>query len=142
MSRFPALLSAVVCVGSAMLVGRSFFRVDRLTFPVADESNGWAATVSGYVLAVFNDRPPRGAFKYDTFGVDVFYHVRDWFEDRSGVPWLVAWDTRGWAVMLVLPLWLLPLLTAIPPVRWYRARRRERGRGFAVEGSAPGAHSV
>jgi hypothetical protein len=33
---------------------------------------------------------------------------------------------------LILPLWLLPLLTAIPPARWWRARRRASWTAFAV----------
>ncbi|HEV2294169.1 MAG TPA: hypothetical protein VGR35_09950 [Tepidisphaeraceae bacterium] len=40
---------------------------------------------------------------------------------------------------MILPLWRLPLLTAIGPVRWWRKRRRDGGRGFAVEGAGAGA---
>ena len=46
-----------------------------------------------------------------------------------GVGWNMTGVQDEW---LILPLWLLPLLTAIPPARWWRARRRASGTGFAV----------
>jgi hypothetical protein len=39
---------------------------------------------------------------------------------------------RTWKI-IVLPLWLLPILTAILPVRWWLIRRRRGGREFPVE---------
>ncbi|HEV2295479.1 MAG TPA: hypothetical protein VGR35_16640 [Tepidisphaeraceae bacterium] len=57
-----------------------------------------------------------------------------------GSRWLgIGWGGVSEQKLLILPLWLLPLLTAIAPVRWLLKRRRERGRGFAVEGAGAGA---
>src|SRR5688500_18404303 len=61
---------------------------------------------------------------------------RLWRSEARGIrPLGLGWGTANSLTYLILPLWLLPLLTAIPPVRWWRARRRVaaqlsgRGRG-------------
>ena len=113
------LLSAAVCLGSAMLVGRSMFAEDVMTLYSARLE---AATINGQIV-VKEDRYPWA------FPDPVLSGMEE--------AWLgIGWGTCARGKYVILPLWLLPLLTAIPPVRWWRARRREGGRGFAVEGAA------
>ena len=132
------LLSAVVCVLSAMLVGRSVFRMDSVFLPLGRERGGSIHVMDG---RLFVARFPHGAdYDYESRTTAEVRPTLNWvWASRPGIPWLgIGWhgpDTYGYRY-LVLPLWLLPLLTAIPPVRWWRARRREGGRGFAVEGAA------
>ena len=126
------LLSAVMCVGSAMLVGRSWLRADSVYVPIGQASVGVAITVDGTVMLLH-------ATSFRAFGFGYASETYDGLWQRlTGIRWLgFGWGSLPVGItVLVLPLWLLPLLTAIPPVRWYRARRREGGRGFAVEGAA------
>ena len=136
------LLSAVVCVGSAMLVGRSFWRADQVwTTGRVQASIG---TVDGLViLSVVYNREADGV-EVGGFRTHDSAQLRTpsaaMLRRMKGVRWLGVGFTHspGWPVTiteLILPLWLLPLLTAIAPVRWWRVRRREGGRGFAVEGA-------
>jgi hypothetical protein len=127
------LLSAVVCAGSAMLVGRSWFRVDMVNVPIRLR----AVTVDGQLLLMHG---PYLRASYETgHAAWIRPHVDDVWGDLRGVRWLgVGWGTSGVKV-LILPFWLLPLLTAIPPVRWWRARRRKGGQGFAIDGADYGS---
>ena len=127
------LLSAVVCVGSAMLVGRSWFRMDGLAIPTSEEGCVVFASCDAQ-LVVWNvplPQPPG----FSTAPVGIFRYTLEGIWGRlAGVRWLgVGAGAIGAQTFVILPLWLLPLLTAIPPVRWRRARCREGGRGFAVE---------
>jgi hypothetical protein len=133
------LLSAVVCVGSAMLVGRSFFRSDFVRVPVGNENECGAGTSPGQ-LVIWHDPVP-SYLRYDS--ADPATTRKDLDEiwpELTGIRWIGGWGRYDFGAgiedVVILPLWLLPLLTAIAPVRWYRARRREGGRGFAVKGGA------
>jgi len=129
------LLSAVVCVGSALLVGRSFFLSDVLEVSVW-KSRGCRAVAIGGIL-VLDDMPYSPGLRYRTRSAARIGKQHDaLWRSSEGIRWLsLGWRAGEW---LILPLWLLSLLTAIPPVRWWRARRRGGGRGFAVEGGGPG----
>ncbi|HEV2293867.1 MAG TPA: hypothetical protein VGR35_08415 [Tepidisphaeraceae bacterium] len=131
------LLSAVVCVGSAMWVGRSFVRIDYATIPIDKRSFARAVQADGYVfVARF-----RGTGDWDYHSGHTRVWIREQFRHKlrgeKGIPWVMVWGGSSGQKYLILPLWLLPLLTAIGPVWWWRKRRREAGRGFAVEGAAP-----
>jgi hypothetical protein len=132
------LLSAVVCVGSALLVGRSWFRFDSVIVPIGGENVFWAATCQGQMLlSHFQD--PAASLEHISDELPPRDEVDRLWRDLRGVRWAgIGWGSYKGEKVLILPLWLLPLLTAIPPVRWYRARRRAGGRGFAVEGAASG----
>jgi hypothetical protein len=144
------LLSAVVCVGSAMLVAGSWRWVNAVTIPLEGGRGGIGAYVIDGRLHLWRTRIglhtyQRGGtyyrFSYQISSAAQFRLGRgqSWRE-MAGVHWLgIGWYTTPGPKIFLLPVWLLPLLTAIPPLRWYRARRRQGGRGFAVEGSAPEA---
>ena len=131
------LLSAVVCVGSALLVVRSFFLADSLYVPIGPARCCVAVTIDGAVMLLHE--LSFGGFSHSTgSAAEVRSETSDaiW-NGLTGIKRLgIGWGYLIGTQILVLPLWLLPLLTAIPPVRWHRARRREGGRGFAVEGAA------
>jgi len=130
------LLSAVVCAGSLLLVGRSFFRCDSLSISAVKETVSSVGTIDGQLWLLHGP-----AYRF------TFYSSQPVAAVRAGVS--MTWGYLrgfprlgiGWGSMfewkyLILPLWLLPVLTAIPPARWWRARRRG-GRGFPVESAAP-----
>jgi hypothetical protein len=132
------LVSAVVCVLSLMLVGRSVFRSDQLAVPIGQNNTFWAATidgqlvlwhVSGYLLEYFS-----------TSTAEERPDVDNLWKGLTGIRWLgIGWGSPfGWKVV-VLPLWVVPIVTAVLPVWWWRVRRRAGGRGFAVKvkGSSP-----
>jgi hypothetical protein len=50
-----AVVSAVVCVLSLMLVGRSVFRSDRLAVPIGQNNTFWAATIDGQLVIISKD---------------------------------------------------------------------------------------
>jgi hypothetical protein len=133
-----ALLSAVVCVVSLLLVGRSVVRHDSVGMPLGQnyvtafsiDAQLWLQFWLAYV-------PFREAYElnYDSgSAADVRPALADRRQVMSGLPWLgLGWGSDGWGKYLLLPLWLLPLVTAIPPVLWWRRRRRAGGgRGFEV----------
>ena len=136
------LLSAVVCVGSALLVGRSFLRSDLV------DGELWGATIDGHVIIVIETaaRPrPRPLTYVGSEAAAPFRDVRERLLEHK--QWAIRWLRIGWVDFMtgvrvvILPFWPLPLLTAIPPLRWWRARRREGGRGFAVEGADHGTRA-
>ena len=102
-----------------------------------------AATVDGQLLLLWAPGPKSFEFGYDYDGESArsFRPGLDqiWAGVR-GIRWLaIGWGTSRIglnATIVILPLWLVPILAAIPPVRWWRARRREGGRGFAVDAAA------
>ena len=134
------LLSVVVCVGSAMLVGRSFFRVDALTVPMGQQNSGGASTVNGTLMLSHGPLPQQFRFWSPPIAASREVHDVIW-RRLGGVRWLgIGWGSIGYPPhsqqFIILPLWLLPLLTAIGPVRWWRKRRRGGGRGFSVDAAA------
>ncbi len=128
------LLSAVVCVGSLLLlVGRSFFLADTATVRIATTGAGAAVfTGDGHLgLACGPFARNFGHHSRSVSGWRQAYQAT--WTGVSGIKWLgIGWVMGPRGALLILPLWLLPLLTTIPPVRWWRARRRGVGRGFAV----------
>ena len=135
------LLSAVVCVGSAMLVGRSLVVTDAVTLPYWPDRQSTIVLVDGTLVVTHISRD--GRFEYGTGRARVMRrHLVPYRQKAAGIPWMgFGWGRMDRERYLFLPLWLLPLLTAIPPVRWWRARRREGGRGFAVDGADHGVRA-
>jgi hypothetical protein len=125
------LVSAVVCVGSALLVGRSFFRVDVVRVPASPGSVGATAFDAKLILW---ESPIPGDRRYFTEDVTEYRSaVAKVWNDITGIHWLaVGWGSSIGGNYLILPLWLVPIVTAILPVRWWMRRRREGRRGFEV----------
>ena len=142
------LLSAVVCVGSALLVAGSWLWVNAVTIPLEGGRSAIGAYAIDGRLHLWHNRI--GLRRFQRLGAYFqFSHQtasaaqlrlgqgQSWRE-MARVRWLsIGWYITGGPKMVVLPLWLLPLLTAIAPVRWWRARQRRGGRGFPVESAAP-----
>jgi hypothetical protein len=132
------LVSAVVCVGSALLVGRSFWWADILRVPTG-EASGWVlGTVDARLEVSYVEFP----LKLEYLSVRSIFIVANqdqYWKQLTGVRWLrLGWGSPvGVVTVLILPLWLAPILTAILPVRWWVRRRREGGRGFEVEKTVP-----
>src|SRR5262245_32799279 len=124
------LASAVICVASLVLVARSVFRVDVIEaltsgYPYA---GGGMATVNGQCWLVwhFGSRP-----------LDNRYHLNYQTERTPAIRprldqlWSQAWGVRWLGVgagtspqrVLILPLWLVPIVTAILPLKRWRRRR-------------------
>jgi hypothetical protein len=131
-----SLVSAMICVGSLLLVGRSFFRSDEVHLPVArDIAYAYVAfTLDGQLVVL--QEPGFYMRHYGTErAVDQRRHLDGIWQSITGIRALgVGWGSWGndWR-NLIFPLWLLPIVTAILPVRWWRLRRRRGGRGFPVE---------
>jgi hypothetical protein len=135
------LLSAVVCVPSLLLVGRSVVRYDWVGMPLGQnyvaafstDAQLWLTCVPKTLHLPFGKDYE---LEYRSFSAaDARSELADSRQSMSGLPRLgIGWGTRGSSLRIVLlPLWLLPLLTAIPPVLWWRRRRRAGGgRGFEV----------
>ena len=134
------LMSALVCAGSLLLVGRSFFKGDQLWSPLGQKSSGWVQTSDGYLFVVYIPQNTGEGFQYLPVEPDGLRALGESWGNYRGVPWVIAWDDGAWSWgqrLVILPLWLVPVLTAIPLVRWWwRARRRRGARGFAVAPSA------
>ena len=130
------LLSAVVCVGSAMLVGRSLFQADEFFVPLGQEGGLWMGTLDGQLM--LGSDPSTFNFEHLSFPAwEGRRELDDSWRELTGIRWIgIGWGKLRDRAFLILPLWLVPLLTAIPPVRWWRARRRNVTRGFAVERTA------
>ncbi|MDQ3441335.1 MAG: hypothetical protein M3478_13400 [Planctomycetota bacterium] len=149
MANVLTLVSAVVCVGSAMVVGRSFFREDQVYSSNA-QNHVVAQTTCGQLFLrhhhpTFASKTPwwswsvshrRVVSRRDLVDLDFLWGK------FPGVRWVICWGSFGaWERFrfVILPLWLLPLLTAIAPARWWWKRREHRRRGFPV--AAAGATS-
>jgi hypothetical protein len=133
------ILSAVICVGSLLLVVRSFIRMDTVGFPTGTTSACGVFSLDGQVN-LWHERDDDGgsyAFFHSSKPASVsrrFFSDELWSGDSriTGIRWLgIGWGNVDGSKFLVLPLWLLPLLTAILPVRWWRGRRLHT-RGFTV----------
>jgi hypothetical protein len=129
------LLSAAVCVIAAIWVGRSYFRMDQVGVSIG-QGRLWLTTLDAQVIIAWDapNAPVRPFFQsYDASKMRPAAALL-WSRLRGIRALGVGWNLSGTQdERLVLPLWLLALLTAIPPVRWWRARRRCETRGFAVE---------
>src|SRR5688500_6676803 len=127
------LFCAVVCVTAALWVVRSYFRADQAGISIG-QGRLWLSVIDAQIVAGWDPSavlPP----SVDSLDAARLRPVLDavWRRLRGiralGVGWSMTGVQDEWGV---LPLWLIPLLTAIPPVRWWRARRRASGAGFAV----------
>ena len=137
MSKLPlrvlTLVSAIICLGSLGLMGRSFSRADILRLPIGQSGGCWATIIYGQ-LRLWDPDEPLGFAHYVQ---DAAASNSSYWRTLSGMPWLgIAWNGRAGPNAMILPLWLVPLLTAILPVRWWRAHRRGGARGFEVEPAA------
>ena len=131
-----ALLSAVVCVGSALLVGRSFFRTDQAGISIGP-GRLWLGAIDAQLVVAWDPSAVLPASFISRNASDMRPALDALWGGLSGVrPLGVGWNLTG-AIdeRAVLPLWLVPLLAAVAPVRWWRKRRRYAGRGFVVERS-------
>ena len=132
LSNILVLMSAVVCALSLMLVVRSFFRADIVDLPLGSDIGAGVATIDGKVLIVLIEGPPR--FSYETHRTQPSSELRVFLAGLidHGISWLgIGWGDV-WADCVLLPLWLVPLLTAIAPLRWWIRRHRRSARGFPV----------
>jgi hypothetical protein len=126
------LLSAVVCVLSLGFMVRSFFRLDHAGMSIS-RLDAYITTHNGLLTLA-------GGQHVALHPVGPYYKSMEsaWAPGFRGPLWKdlitlrLDWGREDGDTVLVLPLWLLPLLTAIPLVRWWRARRRNVGAGFAV----------
>jgi hypothetical protein len=139
------LLSAVVCVGSLALLTRSRFRVDGVTIPFNERAAMGAYTVDGRLL-LWHQRFAKPTYARILYSNENAAQLRlgqgEFWREIAKIRWLsIGWYATKRHKFIMLPLWLFPLLTAIPPVRWWRARRREGGRGFAVDGADHGVRA-
>ena len=130
------LLSAVVCVGSLLLLGRSWFRSDQVGVSIG-QGRLWLTVIEAQIIVAWDPSavlPP----SFESYDAARMRPARDWVWRRSltGIRALgVGWNLTGSQdERLILPLWLLPLLTAIAPVRWL-LRRNNAGRGFPIAGT-------
>ncbi len=139
------LVSAVVCAGSVLFVARSFLRLDSMHVGFG-ERNVFMAIIMDAQLFLRHHTPTfagGNSFSHHSRGVrkkDRAEQDRMW-RNFSGVRWVICWGAYGrWERFrfVILPLWLVPLLAAILPVRWGRTRRRDGGRGFPVAQAANG----
>jgi hypothetical protein len=162
MSRRPlhvlSLVSAVVCVLSLGLVGRSFFRMDQVRFPIAGNEQSYfpddydadqrkrhflciGSTMDGRMTLEFIPAYRSWGYASARTGEVRPLINRSFGQHMTGIRWLgIGWGTTIEGISFVLlPLWLVPVVTAVLPVRWWVIRRRAGGgRGFAVEvGSRP-----
>jgi hypothetical protein len=148
-----SLVSSVVCVLSLSVVGRSFFRADMVVVPMGQESAFLAHTFEGkVVLGNVDLRLDLEYISGTTAEVRPNYDLM--WEQVTGIRWLgVGWGgSVGFInyMLLILPLWVVPIVTAIPPVWWWRVRRRAGGRGFdmtvgsrqSAVGRGDGGHGV
>jgi hypothetical protein len=132
-----SLVSAVVCVLSLGLVGRSFYRADVMVAPIWQASEHVVFALDGKVVLT---QVSRTYDRWTCFSVHPSGYrelVESFWRKVAGIRWLgIGWGgTAGWWNILILPLWLVPVVTAVLPVRWWVIRRRARAwrRGFAVE---------
>src|SRR5687768_18493537 len=90
------LLSAVVCVGSAMLVGRSVFRIDIVNVPMRLR----VAAVDGQLLLMHGPFYPRASHESGPVA-RIRRDVDDIWGDIRGIRWLgVGYGTSGVKVLI------------------------------------------
>lgn len=130
-----ALMCVVVCVGSAAWMARSCFRSDQAGLSVG-QGRLWLTTIDAKLVIAWDPSAilPPSFDTYDTASLRLALDTV--WSNMSGIRALgIGWNMTGSQdERLILPLWLLPLLTAIPSVQWWRrARARQAVRGFSVE---------
>jgi len=114
-------------------VGRSWFYADVMGgMKIAPGIVAEAVTVDG--LFVLDWRRGRRSFDYYSNSAKDYRPVLDQIWDNvPGVRWLGVGWRGGWFKVVILPLWLVPVLTAILPLRWWRLHRsRHQTYGFEV----------
>jgi hypothetical protein len=127
--------SAVICVGSLLLVGRSIFRVDGV-----DGGRWWAATIDGHVIIYVEPPRPTRHEPLSYVGSQAaapFREIRERLLNHrpSAVRWLRIGrvDVMKGVSVTILPFWPVTIVAAILPLRWWRRRRaRVHARGFPV----------
>ena len=132
------LICAVVSVTAALWAVRSYFRADQAGLSVG-QGRLWLTVIDAQIIAGWDPSvglPPASLPpSFDSFDAARLRPAVDsvWPRLRGIRALGIGWNTTGALdERLILPLWLLALLTAIPPVRWWRARRRASGAGFEV----------
>jgi hypothetical protein len=137
-------VSAVVCVLSLGVVGRSFFWSDALWVPIGQNNACGAGTFDGQVM--LGHAPHSRRFEYFSESASEGGPALNvLWRDMTGIRWLgIGWGTPLGYTILILPLWVVPIVSAVLPVWWWRVRRRAGGRGFEVEvkGSSPAAEDA
>jgi hypothetical protein len=129
-----SLVSAVVCVLSLLLVGRSYFYMDRIWVSYSQGDAVMASSLDG-LLVLHVQQMDAHSREVGYSGMSASKIRPDYdimWSLLRGVRWLrIGWDDN----LLILPLWLVPVVTGVLPVRWWMIRRRRvrAGRGFAVE---------
>src|SRR5687767_8593747 len=128
-------LSLFVCAASAVLIARSYVRVDRIEVPLGKDHSGLVYCVRGRLLLWHVTTLPELRYS-SSRATDA---TREWFEWLWHVPIGRAWWGLGWgsaphAKFLILSLWPVPVLTGALPLRWLLQRRRRNWRGFVVAG--------
>jgi hypothetical protein len=127
------VVSAVVCVGSLLLVGRSMLRWDLVAMPLGDEQACGAYTSAGRLVlwhASYHQRLAHGSGSGSSGRPELEWF---WEHEVRGVRWMgIGWGPFNGLQVLVGPLWPVAMVTAILPVWWWGRRRREGRRGFEV----------
>jgi hypothetical protein len=133
------VLSAVVFALSLMLAVRSCFRTDQAGAFIG-RGRLWLVTVDAQLAVVWDPSaaPPLATLSpsFESHDAAKLRPVLDTVWPRmTGIRALgIGWNVReSMDERLILPLWLVPLLSAILPIRWWQARQRDGRRGFIVE---------
>ena len=127
------LVSAIICVGSLLLVGRSFVVFDFVGAPFGQRDLCGAGTIDGQLI-LLHERRPVQFYYFNQSARSQRREMEPVWQNLNGVRWLgVGWGSAFGEDFLILPLWLVPMVTAILPVRWWVRRRREGRRGFEVQ---------
>src|SRR5690349_1709149 len=114
------LASAVICLGSLVWVGRSLARLDDATFSFAGGTIYNAYTIDGRLVVTRRNLITPRYFAYRSDPASLYRQgLRMSWEETPGLG--IRWErfSRD-GFFLGLPLWLLPIVCAIPPVRWWR----------------------
>jgi hypothetical protein len=128
-----AVVSAVVCVLSLSVVGRSFFWADQVRVPMGQQNTYYARTVDGQLLVMHISA--RSELQYSsTSTAEERPTIAATWRAMTRIRWLgIGWITHLGTTVVIVPLWPVPIVTAVLPVWWWRVRRRAGGRGFEVE---------
>jgi len=142
-----SLASAVICLGSLILIGCSILRMDRVAFSFGGGISYSAHLVDGTLELARRSTDLGRFFLYMKYSSA----ERRFIRSRGGTPpymtrvrWTgIAWGAiPGYGRYLTLPLWIVPIVAAVPPICWWRRRRTRACLGFAVEGCEGGVATV
>jgi hypothetical protein len=135
--KIVTVVSAVVCVGSLLLVGRSFFVGDVVRVPFETYRSCGAASVQGQLIVFRTGWGPHQFAYFRDSTSELGDDLDQTWNGATGIRQLgIGWRNSDHVLVLILPLWLLPIVTAILPVWWWVRRRRAGRRGFEVVGEA------